>query len=102
GLWMSLVARSTLWANMTMSLVLLVLFLGPWLGVPFGQTYFGAVEGGWLRRLLEVPFSPAYSWWFAAFSWQDLGAAIRSGDLYSRRAFVQILAGAAVFGVAAW
>lgn len=115
GLWLSLVSGKTLWANMSMALVVLLLFLGPWLGVPFGERYFGATSSGWLHRLLEVPISPGYTWWFSAFSWvagwdwlstspfsSDFAEVVAGGDPYSRRAAVQILVSLPIFAGVAW
>ncbi len=102
GLWLSLVSRKTLWANISMALVLFFWFSGSWLGWTFGLSSSVATEGGWLRSLLEVQIAPGQTWWFAAFSWRDLTEGIASDDRRFVRAFLEALAGLLFFGVAAW
>lgn len=87
GLWLSVSRHTTLRANMNMAAFILLLFTGPWLGMTFGEPFFGATEGGWLHRLLEVRMAPGQTWWFSSFSWRAF-AASASGD---RAFFIPII-----------
>jgi ABC-type transport system involved in multi-copper enzyme maturation permease subunit len=73
GVWISLVARNLLWAQLSMGLMLLFLFLGSNL-VQFYTNALAGVGPGWLewqRAFFDVGLNPARSWWFFGMSWRE-------------------------------
>lgn len=102
GLWLSVVSRNTLWANMRMAFVFMLLFMGSWLGWAVDEPVARIVDAGWFRRLLEVRVAPGYAWWFVAFSWTDLSKEIATRDGWLAQAFLQALAGLPLFGGGAY
>jgi ABC-type transport system involved in multi-copper enzyme maturation permease subunit len=103
GLWLSLNSRNTLWANMTMALVLLLLFGGAWMGlVDEALTSPGRDGPEWREVLLDVGLNPARAWWYAGFSWHDCAAAWANGDVLFWQRISTSLVGAAFYGAGAW
>jgi hypothetical protein len=80
GVWLSLASRNTLWANVTMALVLLLLFAGGWIHFLDSQSSYGWRDPRWLDALWQVGLNPGMSWWFSGFSWKELTDAVRTGD----------------------
>jgi ABC-type transport system involved in multi-copper enzyme maturation permease subunit len=69
GVWWSLHARGTHWANFLMALILLVLFVGTWavgLFLP-APSPGGPAEVEWVRNILDVGVNPVRTWWVLAF-----------------------------------
>jgi ABC-type transport system involved in multi-copper enzyme maturation permease subunit len=102
GLWLSLVSRNTLWANLSMAAILLLLFLGSLPGPALVPAVDVGREGGWLQRLLEIHISPGLTWWSAAFSWPELARAIAASDRPFLTSLLEALVSLPVFGIAAW
>jgi hypothetical protein len=101
GVWLSMVCRNTLWSNMTMALVLLLLFSGSWLLVaadvsasPSGQT-----EVDWVSCFYEIGLNPVHSWWTLGFSWDDFGNLTGPYDPVLSTKLSAALAGLAAFAV---
>jgi len=95
GVWLSLASRTTLWARVTMAMVLLV-FLGISLrsmlpdvrvgnGVQSSATSPGPLPWDllpWRRFVAESGANAPGAWWFLAFSPDDYGAALSTGNSY--------------------
>jgi ABC-type transport system involved in multi-copper enzyme maturation permease subunit len=102
GLWLSLASRNTLWANVTMALVLLLLFASVWLRLVDSQSAFLWQEMRWRDVFWTVGLNPGMSWWFSGFSWRELADGVRRGDRIFLWRLSTIPVGLAVFGVGAW
>jgi ABC-type Na+ efflux pump permease subunit len=74
GLWISLVSRSTLWANLTMILALMLSFSGPIVlrAFTYSQSKMAVIQ--WLRDAPPTLVNPAAVVLSSAFSWQALGS----------------------------
>jgi ABC-type transport system involved in multi-copper enzyme maturation permease subunit len=117
GILLSLVSRNTLWANLSMALLLMILFIAPWLGA---ATYEQAnplqpSEASWQSGLLEISLNPVRALWYVGFSWGELADGIRNEDplLPSMHIFREqgppirttiggVLLGLLALGLAAW
>ncbi len=103
GLWLSLASRTTLWANLSMALVLLLLFTSSWLGITSDwASSYPSGESDWLRSLSEVGFNPIHTWWFVGFSWKELIDSIRTEDATFGIRCASVLVGQISLGLAAW
>jgi hypothetical protein len=71
GLWLSLVARTTLRANASMAVVLLLWFFGAWFAWPFAGPPVPR-PGAWPGRFDWLGCNPLGAWWVAYFSWSDV------------------------------
>jgi ABC-type transport system involved in multi-copper enzyme maturation permease subunit len=95
GVWLSLACRNTLWANLTMALMLLLAFAAP--------SLLSAGEGGdpkdldWSGRFFDLALNPVSTWWTLGYSWEGAGGIW--GPLDAR--FLVTL-GAALAGVAVY
>jgi hypothetical protein len=107
GVWLALVCRDTMRAQLSMALMLLVLFVGPWLylmnlGDP---SQFSSDPAEKVVHLWEVGLNPVAAWWVAGFSspeWRD--ALIRQDRLFAARlhAVVYGIAGLAALAGLVW
>jgi ABC-type transport system involved in multi-copper enzyme maturation permease subunit len=70
GLWVSLSARNSLWANFTMALLLLTFFLLPWIAFSFVRVLSDGREEA--PAIIELGLNPLRSLWFCSFSWSEL------------------------------
>jgi ABC-type transport system involved in multi-copper enzyme maturation permease subunit len=103
GLWLSLASRNTLWANMTMALVLLLVFGGVWLGmVDDAFTSYRAHDPDWGDTFREVGLNPGRAWWYAGFSWQECARAWADGTPLFWQRLTASLAGAGAYAAGAW
>jgi ABC-type transport system involved in multi-copper enzyme maturation permease subunit len=103
GLWLSLVSPRTLWANLSVALILLVTFAGAELATRFDLVRPARAGGAdWLRHLVEVGLNPIRTWWFVGFSWSDLARAKHRGDSLNWASFQGVLVGLALVGATAW
>lgn len=89
GLWLSLSSRTTLWAQVTMALFLLIYF-----GAGFktlandadarllhqDKPPITAQALPWRALIAEVGGNPIGAWWFLGFSWDEYNAALVAGD----------------------
>jgi ABC-type transport system involved in multi-copper enzyme maturation permease subunit len=71
GLWLSLVARNNVRANVSMAVVLLLWFCGAWLAWPFAGPPVPR-PGAWPGRFDWLGCNPLGAWWVAYFSWSDV------------------------------
>jgi ABC-type transport system involved in multi-copper enzyme maturation permease subunit len=78
GLCLSLTARNTLWANVSMAAVLLFLFWVPWVVWINGVGVRPGPED-WQAHFSEYGLNPLASWWFAGFAWFDMPAPSGTG-----------------------
>jgi hypothetical protein len=101
GVWLSLVSRNTLWANLGMAMIVLVVFVGPWALQAYSQLLLGIGLGGWLDDFVEVALNPPRAWWFLAFTWEEFNNGIYAANGPSRGTLGAVLAGIAVYAVAA-
>src|SRR5262249_9576269 len=102
GVWLSLVNRTSLWANMCMAMVVLLFVTRAVSGLTEGTSLSGVSDSGWWTNLFEVGLNPPRTWWFAAFSWEEVVAAVVPGDKLFLDGLTATLTGLAVFGVAAY
>ncbi len=103
GLWLSIVSRNTLWANMGMAAAFLCLFLGSALSWTVAQPVARVVgEESWLRGLQQIRIAPVHTWWYVAFSWTELANALATRDQWLRRAFVEAIGGLPIYAAAAY
>jgi hypothetical protein len=101
GVWLSLSCRTTLWANLSMALVLLLFFTGSFLGMTtFDEPMI--VEATWLDSLRAIGLSPVRTWWFVGFSWPEPANALVHLDVLFWRRLSAVLVGLALYGLAAW
>jgi hypothetical protein len=81
AVWLSMACRNTHWAQVTMALVLLLMFIGAWTLVGnYAGPYGARVFPGRLDELLHYGGSPLAAWWYLAFSWGEFGEALQKGD----------------------
>jgi ABC-type transport system involved in multi-copper enzyme maturation permease subunit len=71
GLWLSLVAPSTLRANVSVAVVLLLWLFGAWLAAPFAGPPVPRPDC-WPGRFDRLGCNPLGAWLAAHFSWSDL------------------------------
>jgi hypothetical protein len=87
GVWLALVCRDTMKAQMSMALTLLVLFVGPWHLINLGDPgQFSSDPEEQMVQLWQVGLNPVAAWWVAGFSlpeWRD--ALIREDRLFAAR-----------------
>lgn len=101
GVWLSLLARNTLWANMTMALILLLWFGGVGLEQVAQLLSHDIRFQGWRADLVQMLFNPGRTWWTAGFAWADFREALTQGtDL--NRACTLAAASVPVCAAAAW
>lgn len=110
GVWLSLVCRNTLRAQLSMALMLLLLFVGAWLQLinqPIAYE-FSSNAGDWWDHVWQVGLNPFAAWWLASFSCDEWREAMTHNDEVFRvrlralsygLALLVLLAG--LFGVAA-
>jgi ABC-type Na+ efflux pump permease subunit len=103
GISLSLVSRNTLWANFTMALVLLLVFVGSWVVLVYsaalGGTRWG-VRQTWWDTFAEFGLNPPGTWWHLAFSWQNFFEDDQSAEGLFGRRFEACLLGMLAFAIA--
>jgi hypothetical protein len=101
GVWLSLVNRTTLWAYLSMALMLLLMFTGSWVFFIYSQLLgVGPGGGGWWDDFVEVGLNPARCWWFLGFGWEEFAGEVWGGGLF-RGPLGAALAGLFVYATAA-
>jgi ABC-type transport system involved in multi-copper enzyme maturation permease subunit len=111
GMWLSLTSSSTVWARVTMSMILLLL-LGagvrllntdePAVSLSKPTANYGGLEDSQLQYLfLRTGANMPGSWWFLAFSWNEYDGAMRAGDRYFFAALSIVACGTLVFALIA-
>jgi ABC-type transport system involved in multi-copper enzyme maturation permease subunit len=111
GVWLSLTSRTTVWARVTMAMVLL-LFLGAGLRVmnteersgayaPPARGYGGLEPQKWRKLVAESGANAPGSWWFLSFSWNEFGRALSSGDRVFAAELGVAAAGTVAYGAVA-
>jgi ABC-type transport system involved in multi-copper enzyme maturation permease subunit len=81
GVWLSLVSRNSLWANLGMALVLLLMFLGPWVALMYSSLLGGGGGGeSWWDNFGQIGLNPPRAWWFLGFSWDDFRTDVLEGE----------------------
>jgi hypothetical protein len=103
GVWLGLVARSSLIAFTGMGLAMLVFLGGAWVAVlnSPGSTLLEDYPAAWENHLIQVGLNPLASWWLAGFSWADLDAALQEQDSLFLGRLQGILGGIGVLAVLA-
>lgn len=79
GVWLALVCRDTMRAQLSMALLLLVLFVGPWLHL-INQSDPGQFSGDpeeTAVHVWQVGLNPFAAWWVSGFSWPEWNDALR-------------------------
>ena len=78
GTWLSLESRNTLWANLSMSLIVLVFFFSPLLtSMQYGYGTLSFHEPQNLTEgIFEVGVNPIRSLWFCGFSWFECASGL--------------------------
>jgi hypothetical protein len=101
GVWLSLVSRTTLWAYLGMALMLLLMFVGPWVALLYVDLLGGSTPGeGWWDDFAQIGLNPPRSWWFLGFSWDDFRDDVLRMDAL-RETLGATLTGLAIYAVAA-
>jgi len=83
GLWISLASRSTLWANLSAALALMLCFSGSGAKAVVDNPDFRSQIFGWLRHAPEVLVNPSYALFASAFTWQEMDNLPAPKDLES-------------------
>jgi ABC-type transport system involved in multi-copper enzyme maturation permease subunit len=101
GVCLSLVCRNTLWANLTMALMLLLVFVGASVVLVYSQALgaTAAKEGPWVT-FSQYGLNPPRSWYHLGFSWYSFHSEILPGDGLFRGTYGATLAGLLTFAVA--
>jgi ABC-type transport system involved in multi-copper enzyme maturation permease subunit len=90
GIWLSLVARNTRWANLSMAAVVLLLFGTRWITSRLFEAEDSfRRQSDLLYSILEFAFNPVRAWWFAGFTWGEGTEGLVSEHLF----FLEKLAG---------
>jgi ABC-type transport system involved in multi-copper enzyme maturation permease subunit len=102
GVCLSLVSRNTLWANFTMALMLLLVFVGSSVVLMYSQALggFRSRQSRW-ETFAEFGLNPPRAWWHLAFTWDQFHDEILHGDGLFRGTYGATLAGMLAFAVAA-
>jgi ABC-type transport system involved in multi-copper enzyme maturation permease subunit len=104
GVWLSLASRNTIWANVSMALVLLLMFLTSGLaGGNIGQLTNMplSLQAYMLEAAVYEGLNPARIQWLAGFSWTDFAGAVYRKDLAFGISLLAVLLSELVFGLAA-
>jgi len=112
GVWLSLENRNTLWAYLSMAVMLLAMFAGSWIASIYSEMlsggFAGASSGGWWDDFIQVGLSPLRTWWFLGFSWRSFETNV-AGDIPLRETLGPVMTGvgayallAGVLWLAAW
>jgi ABC-type transport system involved in multi-copper enzyme maturation permease subunit len=105
GVCLSLVSRTTLWANFTMALMLLLVFVGSWVVLVYTTVLSGSrpvKEQRWWYTFSEFGLNPPRTWWHLGFTWDQFGSEIDFGRELWRGGYGACLAGMLTFAVATW
>jgi ABC-type transport system involved in multi-copper enzyme maturation permease subunit len=101
GVCLSLVCRNSLWANLTMALMLLLVFVGSSVVLVYTQTLGGpGAAQGWWAAFSEYGLNPPRSWYHLGFSWDQFNSEVLGGDGLFRGSNGATLAGLFTFAVA--
>jgi ABC-type transport system involved in multi-copper enzyme maturation permease subunit len=100
GLWVSLVSRNILEANLMMAAVLLLLLANPFLGAT--EDMPRGLESNEPWALTPPGFSPARTCWFLGFSWEEFAAGMASSNPGFRQAFAQAFGWLAFLAFTSW
>jgi ABC-type transport system involved in multi-copper enzyme maturation permease subunit len=103
GICLSLVSRNTLWANFTMALVLLLVFVGSWVVLVYSVALTGSrglPRQSWWTTFSEFGLNPPRTWWHLAFSWEQFDREILNGTGLFRESYGACLAGMLAFAIA--
>src|SRR5262249_33732292 len=102
GVWLSLNSRNTLWAYMGMGLLLLLMFVGPWVALMYSQLLApGGGEEGWWDQFANVGLNPPRTWWFFGLTWDEFRDDVLHGDGPLRGPLGATLAGLGIYLTAA-
>jgi ABC-type transport system involved in multi-copper enzyme maturation permease subunit len=75
GVNMSLISRTTMWANFNTSLVLLLVFAGSWISLAYYEVFFGGSFSpygpDWWNDFYEVGLNPIRTWWYLGQNWEE-------------------------------
>jgi ABC-type transport system involved in multi-copper enzyme maturation permease subunit len=97
GVWVSLASRNTLWAYMTMALMLMVVFAGALIVALYSEFLGGRTSNsnGW-DDLLRMGLNPIASWAFLGLSWNEFPDGVWQSWAV-RKALANVLLGLAVY-----
>lgn len=102
GVWLSLASRNTLRANLTMAGVLCFWFGGFLAMASLKEFLILLKPGSWLDHFLDTFLCPASTWWYMAFTWQEIVRATASGSPAFWGRLCGTLVSLPVFGGSAW
>jgi ABC-type transport system involved in multi-copper enzyme maturation permease subunit len=103
GVCLSLISRNTLWANFTMALMLLLVFVGSWVVLMYSAVLTGArgmPTQNWWNTFSEFGLNPPRTWWHLGFTWDEFHGEILHGPGLFRGSYGACLAGLLFFGLA--
>jgi hypothetical protein len=83
GVWLAQVCPDTRRAQMSMAVLLLVLFVGPWLWLinQFDSGQFSNNPAERLVHLWQVGLNPLHAWWVSGFSWTEWSQAMAENNV---------------------
>ena len=103
GVCLSLVSRNSLWANFTMALMLLLVFVGSWVVFVYSALLTGSRptwSQSWWYTFSEYGLNPPRTWWHLGFNWTQFNDEILHGPGLFRDSYGACLAGLLVFAAA--
>jgi ABC-type transport system involved in multi-copper enzyme maturation permease subunit len=105
GVNLSLVSRTTMWANFNMSLILLLVFAGSWVGVAYYEVLFGGYASpfgpDWFDDFYQVGLNPIRTWWYLGLNWEEFPLEAWGEDGGLRGTMGATLAGVGVYAASA-
>jgi hypothetical protein len=104
GLNLSLLSRTTMWANFSMSLMLLLMFAGSWVAVIYYEVLFGGYLSSspdWWDDFYEIGLNPVRTWWYLGLNWEEFHLEAFGDEGGLRGAFGSTLAGVGLYATLA-
>lgn len=103
GVWLSLNSRNTMWAYLGMGLMLLVMFVGPWVALLYGELLGSSGTGGetWWDDFAQVGLNPPRTWWYFGYTWDDFRTDVLDLNGGLQGPLGATLAGLGIYAVAA-
>jgi hypothetical protein len=100
GVWLALVCPNTKNAQLGMALLLLIMFLGPWLRLLNFRIPFSLDPEDKWSHLWQIGLNPFAAWWVSWFSWEEWREALEEDALFTAR-LRAVVQGIALLGTCA-
>jgi ABC-type Na+ efflux pump permease subunit len=104
GITLSLLSRTSMWANFNASLLLLLIFAGSWVAGIYYEVLFGGLATSnpdWWDDFSEIGMNPLGTWWYLGLTWEEFRAAFSDEEGGLRRTLGATLAGIGVYATLA-